>query len=111
MSKQPKIHDDIRKGYADIAKTGVWLGNQFNDLSVKEDEDECSSAGGCCGGLTLSANELAEKIAYSKEEVENLPEGANMGLSCGNPTAIAAPRSSRFLPVPCNNPCRISVAA
>jgi SAM-dependent methyltransferase len=29
-------------------------------------------------------------VGYSKEELEKLPEGANLGLSCGNPTAIAS---------------------
>jgi len=32
---------------------------------------------------------LANKLGYSKEQLAALPEGANMGLSCGNPTAIA----------------------
>jgi SAM-dependent methyltransferase len=34
--------------------------------------------------------QLAGRIGYSKEELEALPEGANMGLSCGNPNALAA---------------------
>jgi len=33
---------------------------------------------------------LASHIGYSKEELAMLPEGANMGLSCGNPNALAA---------------------
>lgn len=33
---------------------------------------------------------LASHIGYSKEELAALPEGANMGLSCGNPNALAA---------------------
>jgi ubiquinone/menaquinone biosynthesis C-methylase UbiE len=32
---------------------------------------------------------LANKLGYSTEQLAVLPEGANMGLSCGNPTAIA----------------------
>jgi arsenite methyltransferase len=42
---------------------------------------------GCCG--SSSPNKLAEGIGYTGEDLEVLPEGANMGLSCGNPTAIA----------------------
>ena len=34
--------------------------------------------------------ELAQHIGYSAEELAALPEGANMGLSCGNPNALAA---------------------
>ncbi|MEX0643127.1 MAG: arsenite methyltransferase, partial [Pirellulales bacterium] len=36
-----------------------------------------------------SAAALAAQIGYSAQEIEKLPEGANMGLSCGNPLAIA----------------------
>ena len=51
--------------------------------------------GGCCGGAcgvtdSIDSGELAEKIGYTKEELEALPADANMGLSCGNPTVIAA---------------------
>jgi SAM-dependent methyltransferase len=31
-------------------------------------------------------------VGYSAEELRTLPEGANMGLSCGNPNALAALR-------------------
>ena len=33
---------------------------------------------------------MAEAVGYSEAELATLPEGANMGLSCGNPTAIAS---------------------
>lgn len=42
---------------------------------------------GCCG--CSDPQQFAEAIGYSKQELELLPDGANMGLSCGNPTAIA----------------------
>ncbi|MCK6459937.1 MAG: arsenite methyltransferase [Planctomycetes bacterium] len=58
-------------------------------------------AGGCCGpsgcGTTMSAEELASKIGYSAEELRALPEGSNLGLSCGNPTAIAALRPGQVV--------------
>ncbi len=49
-------------------------------------------SGGCCGSAKLNINpdDLAEQIGYDREQVGALPEGANMGLSCGNPAAIAA---------------------
>ena len=61
-----KIRDTVREGYSSIAKGGS----------------------GCCTGSS-APNKLAEAIGYSSDELEALPEGANMGLSCGNPTAIA----------------------
>lgn len=35
---------------------------------------------------------VAEAFSYSAEELTSIPAGANMGLSCGNPTAIASIR-------------------
>ena len=49
----------------------------------------CCGGGSCCGPATLEVDDLAEQIGYSRDELEALPGGANMGLSCGNPTAIA----------------------
>jgi SAM-dependent methyltransferase len=42
--------------------------------------------------VRTDAEELAAKIGYSADEIRALPEGANLGLSCGNPGAIAALR-------------------
>jgi len=67
------IRETVRKGYAKIAKNG----------------GSCSSSS-CCG--SASPDQLAETIGYEKEELAALPEGANMGLSCGNPTAVASLR-------------------
>ncbi len=46
-----------------------------------------SCAPGCCGG---SNADMSLKLGYSAEELASVPEGANMGLGCGNPQAIAA---------------------
>jgi len=35
---------------------------------------------------------VAKSFGYSEEELANIPEGANLGLSCGNPLAIASLR-------------------
>jgi arsenite methyltransferase len=42
----------------------------------------------CCasGGQTRA---YAEEIGYTSEELDQVPEGANLGLGCGNPTALA----------------------
>ena len=39
----------------------------------------------CCG----SPSELAARLGYTDEEIAAVPEGANLGLGCGNPQAIA----------------------
>ena len=38
----------------------------------------------------MASEDLAKHIGYTPEELAALPEGANMGLSCGNPNALAA---------------------
>jgi len=60
------IRETVLKGYTDMAK---------------------GRSGCCCG--SSAPDKLAEAIGYTNEELEVLPDGANMGLSCGNPTALA----------------------
>ena len=40
---------------------------------------------------------VAEAFGYTAEELTSIPAGANMGLSCGNPTAIASIRSGEIV--------------
>ena len=75
-----QIRDTVRAGYAEIAK---------------------GKRSGCCGGDARSnqANpeRLAKAIGYDAKSLAVLPEGANMGLSCGNPVAIAALRKGQVV--------------
>jgi arsenite methyltransferase len=41
----------------------------------------------CCGGSIGSPSDM---LGYSSAELESVPEGANLGLGCGNPVAIAS---------------------
>jgi len=55
----------------------------------------CSSSGlsnapSCCGNLLDPMDKRAVDLGYSKEEISKIPEGANMGLGCGNPAAVAS---------------------
>ena len=43
----------------------------------------------CCGPTNL-AEEISKKIGYSNEEINAVPDGANLGLGCGNPLALAS---------------------
>lgn len=52
----------------------------------------CSSSGCCGSGDTSTAKEISMALGYSHDDVSSVPEGANMGLGCGNPQAIAALR-------------------
>lgn len=48
----------------------------------------CGAFSGCCGGT--GPQTIAAGVGYSPQDLASLPEGANLGLSCGNPTALAA---------------------
>ncbi|MDX2036195.1 MAG: arsenite methyltransferase [Isosphaeraceae bacterium] len=52
---------------------------------VAEGTATCGSLCGC----TANAADLAVGLGYSAEELASIPEGANLGLSCGNPQTIA----------------------
>jgi len=65
------IHEKVREGYTQIARSGGSC---------------CASS--CCG--SSAPDQLATSVGYTEEELAALPEGANMGLSCGNPTAMAS---------------------
>jgi len=67
-----KIRDTVRSGYAEIASRG-----------------DIAGGGGCCGGACGTASR-APHVGYDPDDLAALPEGADMGLSCGNPTALAS---------------------
>jgi SAM-dependent methyltransferase len=43
----------------------------------------------CCEGADLP-RKIGEAIGYTKEDLRSVPEGANLGLGCGNPVAMAS---------------------
>lgn len=73
LNRNEQVHDTVREAYSQIA---------VNDSSC------CSPSPKCCGSSPIE--EFAKSIGYSGEELSSLPEGANIGLSCGNPTAFAS---------------------
>jgi len=50
---------------------------------------ECGCSPGCCSASN-SADEKSRGLGYSADDVAIAPEGANLGLGCGNPQAIAS---------------------
>ena len=55
-----------------------WVKKRYGELAAQERS--------CCGKPTAA---LAERIGYRPEEAAAVPEGANLGLGCGNPLALA----------------------
>lgn len=50
----------------------------------------CGCSSGCCSEPAPDAAVVSQALGYSTEELNLIPQGANMGLGCGNPQAIAA---------------------
>ena len=49
----------------------------------------CAPAASCCGPTADSVSKSRE-MGYSDAELAAVPEGANLGLGCGNPQAVAS---------------------
>jgi len=75
--KNDEIRSAVRENYGKIAASGkTGCG--------------CSPAS-CCGTpADLTSAKISLGLGYSGEDVTAVPEGANMGLGCGNPQAIAS---------------------
>jgi len=72
--EEEKAKKIVREGYAKVAQT------------------ECScyaTDSSCCSGPSV-AEDISRQIGYSDEDMQAVPEGANLGLGCGNPVALAS---------------------
>ena len=58
---------------------------------ARNQESGCGGANSsCCGSPKAGSFNIASMaLGYSQDDVEGVPEGANLGLGCGNPQAIA----------------------
>jgi arsenite methyltransferase len=73
--REENVKKMVRQGYAKIAKK----------------EKPCCSESTSCGSNTSSmSKQISRRIGYTAEEIASVPEGANMGLGCGNPVALAS---------------------
>ncbi len=66
------IRDKVKEHYAEIASQ--------------------TTSGGCCTAET-NASMLSQSVGYSGDQLNAIPADANLGLGCGNPTAIAGIRT------------------
>jgi SAM-dependent methyltransferase len=73
--KEEQIKQMVREGYAKVALQGGQC---------------CSSTTSCCSAASNLAVDVSKQIGYSDEELSEVPEGANLGLGCGNPIALAS---------------------
>lgn len=72
--EQDQVRATVRERYGAVAKAGAGAG--------------CAPAGGCCSSPVTATD--ATRLGYSAADAQAVPEGADMGLGCGNPIAIAS---------------------
>jgi SAM-dependent methyltransferase len=73
--RDEKIKKIVREGYAKVAEKEMTC---------------CSDEPAPHGWSTSSSEEISRRIGYSQEDIRSVPEGANLGLGCGNPVALAS---------------------
>jgi len=67
--EKDQVHEVVRSGYAEVARRGS----------------------GCCGSTASEAHAAtASLIGYSEQDISGPAADANLGLGCGNPTALAS---------------------
>lgn len=72
-----EIREVVRSRYGEIARQkGSGCG--------------CSDPSSCCDSKPVSIEQMSQAFGYTEEQLDSAPEGANMGLGCGNPQAIAS---------------------
>lgn len=72
--KKEETKKIVREGYAKVAVQGSSC---------------CTPVDSCCGS-TDKSKDISKIVGYTDEELKSVPEGANMGLGCGNPVAVAS---------------------
>ena len=70
-----EIKTIVRKNYAKIAR--------------QESNCCCGPKSSCCDDKNTNYS-VSRNIGYSDDEMKSVPEGANLGLGCGNPVALAS---------------------
>lgn len=64
--------------------------SRYQQIAVSEvQSSSCGTTDSCCASPT-DFDAISSRLGYSSEELNMVPEGANLGLGCGNPQAIAS---------------------
>lgn len=74
------LSDNIRK----------TVREQYSKVAESGGSGCCGTDSSCCTESAPDAKYTSMELGYSNNDVSQVPEGANMGLGCGNPKAIAS---------------------
>jgi SAM-dependent methyltransferase len=87
------IRQAVRERYGKVAKGDAIssiTGPATSCCGQSDTSTAKASAASCCGSPDITSQQLSTLMGYSKEDIDSAPEGANMGLGCGNPVALAS---------------------
>jgi SAM-dependent methyltransferase len=78
----------------DDAQIKEMVRTRYGGIAAASEANCCApETSSCCGpDLPTTSHDKARRMGYSETELAAVPEGANLGLGCGNPHAIAAMR-------------------
>jgi C_GCAxxG_C_C family probable redox protein len=76
----------------DKEKIRKKIHDRYGKLATQAGTTLCGrrTASGCCGLSAVSEESNALQLGYSNQDMASVPAGANLGLGCGNPQAIAS---------------------
>ena len=76
----------------DDAQVKEMVRARYGGIAAASETSCCEPAASSCCGLESGAasHDKARRMGYSEAELAAVPDGANLGLGCGNPQAIAA---------------------
>lgn len=83
--KEQEVKKTVRDRYGAIAKE-----NTAGGCGCSTGSKQSSKVSACCGNNSNAVGDISKKIGYSDADITAVPEGANMGLGCGNPIALAS---------------------
>jgi len=91
--EKAEIRDAVRQRYEQIAKAETAKPGKNQAASCCSPSSAVGNAmptTSCCGGPEVTPEQISTVMGYSKEDIASVIEGANLGLGCGNPVALAS---------------------
>jgi SAM-dependent methyltransferase len=74
----------------DDARIKEMVRARYGGIAAANQAGCCAPSPSSCCGPEATSHDKARRMGYSEAELTAVPEGANLGLGCGNPQAIAA---------------------
>jgi len=81
----------------DEARIKEMVRGRYGGIAAASEASCCAPSPSSCCGPEATSDDKARRMGYSDAELAAVPEGANLGLGCGNPQAIAAMQSGEVV--------------